>query len=141
MLLLNDIYLKSKENQTFKPSSICSHYHVGHQLCTVLLKFGFIKQLERAKYLYIGKPIDQQLVNEVYNHYSKYKSDQKRQLNIKREINFNKQDNDLSSNIHSLAGEIKGLEQRIIQLNTLVMNMILEAPSKEKSFLHKIFNK
>ena len=141
MLLLNDIYLKSKENKVFKPASICAHYHVGHQLCTVLLKFGYIKCIDRGKYLYQGKPIDEQLINEVYSLYSKYKSDQKKDYNSKSKSNLDSTNGNLINNIHSLEGKIKQLEQRIVQLNSYVMNIISEVPAKNKSFLHKIFNK
>ena len=141
MLLLNDIYLKSKENKVFKPAAICAHYHVGHQLCTVLLKNGYIKYIDRGKYLYQGKPIDEQLVNEVYNLYSQYKSDQRKEYKPKEKSKLDPAKGNIFIDVDSLADKINVLEQRIIQLNHLVMNMILEVPSKNKSFLHKIFNK
>jgi hypothetical protein len=141
MLLLNDIYSKSKQNKVFKPASICTHYHVGVQLCTVLLKFGYIKFIDRGKYLYQGKPIDQQLVNEVYGLYSKYKSNQKKDYNSKPKGNSDSTNDNLINNMNSLEGKINQLEQKIVQLNSYVMDMILKVPAKDKLFLHKIFNK
>ena len=141
MLLLNDIYLKSKENKVFKPASICAHYHVGHQLCTVLLKNEYIKFIDRGKYLYQGKPIDEQLINEVYSLYSKYKSDQKKDYNSKPKRNPDSTKSNLFNNIDSLEEKIKILEQRIVQLNHSVINMTLDVNAKRKSFLDRIFNK
>lgn len=148
MLLLNDIYLKSKENKVFKPASICAHYHVGHQLCTVLLKHEYIKFIDRGKYLYQGKPIDEKLIDEVYSLYSKYKSDQKKEYNSRPKNITDSTKSNLFNNINSLEEKInqlyersKQLDQRITQLNSYVMDMILNAPAKDKSFLHRIFNK
>ena len=141
MLLLNDIYLKSKENKVFKPASICAHYHVGHQLCTVLLKFGYIKSIDRGKYLYQGKPIDEKLIDEVYSLYSQYKSDQKKDYNSRPKSIPDSTKSNLFNNIDSLEEKIKNLEQRIMQLNHSVVNMTLDINAKRKSFLDRIFNK
>ena len=141
MLLLNDIYLKSKENKVFKPASICAHYHVGHQLCTVLLKFGYIKCIDRGKYLYQGKPIDEKLIDEVYSLYSQYKSDQKKDYNSRPKSIPDPTKSNLFNNIDSLEDKIKNLEQRIMQLNHSVVNMTLDINAKRKSFLDRIFNK
>ena len=141
MLLLNDIYLKSKENKVFKPASICAHYHVGHQLCTVLLKFGYIKSIDRGKYLYQGKPIDEKLIDEVYSLYSQYKSDQKKDYNSRQKSIPDPTKSNLFNNIDSLEEKIKNLEQRIMQLNHSVVNMTLDINAKRKSFLDRIFNK
>jgi hypothetical protein len=91
--------------------------------------------------LYQGKPIDEQLINDVYNLYSKYKSDQKKDYNSKPKFNLDSTNSNLIDNIHSLEDKIKHLEQRIVQLNSYVMDIISEVPVKNKSFLHKIFNK
>ena len=141
MLLLNDIYLKSKENKVFKPASICAHYHVGHQLCTVLLKNDYIKYIDRGKYLYQGKPIDEKLIDEVYSFYSQYKSDQKKDYNSRPKSIPDPTKSNLFNNIDSLEEKIKNLEQRIMQLNHSVVNMTLDINSKRKSFLDRIFNK
>ncbi len=87
-LLLNDIYLKSKKNETFKPNHICAYYHLGNQLSVILHKFGYAKVIERGKYFYIGNPVTDKLVEEVYKHYFEYRKNQRNKKNNKEKLLF-----------------------------------------------------
>ena len=92
-LMLNDIYLKSKRNETFNPSDIMTYYHLGQNFSTILRTYGYCKKIDTGKYLYIGKFINQELIDEVYNHYMKYKKKEKVKEKQKGNYLFEEKDN------------------------------------------------
>lgn len=152
-LLLNDIYFKSKQNQTFKPSEIIAKYSLGQQLSPILIRYGYTKFIDRGKYIYIGDEITEATINEVYQYYFEYRKSKKqnrknsKEKDNKQQVKFlndtdlidmlfkrcdelNKKVNELEKAIHRLYEEL-----HVRDLNRLHENKLRE----KKSFFAKLF--
>jgi hypothetical protein len=121
-LMLNDIYLKSKRNETFNPSDIMTYYHLGQNFATILRAYGYCKKIDTGKYTYIGKSINEELINEIYNHYMKYKKKEKEKVNEKQKGNYLFEEKDNKQQVRFLndTGLIDMIFKRNDELNKKV---------------------
>jgi hypothetical protein len=159
-LFINDIYYKSKRNETFKAREICSYYHIGHQLPVILKQIGYIKKVKKGEFIYCHGIADNKTIDYLYGLYHQYsignwknyvennkpKNKEKDNKQVEKMITnndridllFNRYD-DLNNKINKIEELIKEMENLLMRIScTFIKNEF--DPKPKKSFISKLFS-
>lgn len=164
-LFINDIYYKSKRNETFKPRETCSYYHIGHQLPVILKQIGYIKQVKKGEFIYCHGIADNKTIDYLYGLYHQYSignwknyveknKPKNKEIDNKQQVRFLndtdlidmlfKRYDELNNQIILLSKELKNLNTAMYTIKDSqdrAINKLYESSeTHKKSFISKLFS-